>query len=67
MRHRKAVKKSFTLSEADVVLLDEIVAECGFMSASEAVRVLIRFYAQFIRFYAQSACPRRPEKGPGGA
>jgi len=60
MRHRKAVKKSFTLSEAEVMLLNEIVAECGFMSASEAVRMLIRFYAQ-------NACPRRPEKGPGGA
>ncbi len=59
-RRRKAIRKSFTLTKTDVMLLDEIVAECGFFSASEVVRMLIRMYAQFI-------CPRKPEGSPGGA
>jgi metal-responsive CopG/Arc/MetJ family transcriptional regulator len=53
-QRRRAVRKSFTMSITDVLLLNEIVAKCGFLSASEAVRTLIRVYAQ-------SICPRKKE------
>jgi Arc/MetJ-type ribon-helix-helix transcriptional regulator len=39
---QKAVRKTFTMSETDAALLEEIVKRCGYLSESEAVRTLIR-------------------------
>jgi Arc/MetJ-type ribon-helix-helix transcriptional regulator len=40
------IRKTFTLTERDVAILKEVVAKCGFVSDSEALRAIIRFFEQ---------------------
>ena len=40
------IRKTFTLTEKDVATLKAIVEKCGFVSDSEALRAVLRFYAE---------------------
>jgi len=42
----KVVRKSFTLTEKDVEILRNVAERCGFVSDSEALRAMIRFFAE---------------------
>jgi len=40
------VRKTFTLTEKDIATLKMIIERCGFVSDSEALRAILRFYAE---------------------
>jgi Arc/MetJ-type ribon-helix-helix transcriptional regulator len=40
------VRKSFTLTERDLQILKSVVERCGYVSDSEALRAMIRFFAE---------------------
>ncbi len=40
------VRKSFTLTEKDIAIIKSAVEKCGFVSDSEALRAILRFYAE---------------------
>ena len=40
----KIARKSFTLTERDIEVIKAAVEKCGFVSDSEALRAIIRFY-----------------------
>jgi Arc/MetJ-type ribon-helix-helix transcriptional regulator len=42
----RVVRKTFTLTEKDVEMLKQAVEKCGYVSDSEALRAIIRFYAE---------------------
>ena len=42
----KVIRKTFTLTEKDVETLKQVVEKCGFVSDSEALRAIIKFFEQ---------------------
>jgi Arc/MetJ-type ribon-helix-helix transcriptional regulator len=40
------VRKTFTLTERDVQFIKQIVERCGFISDSEALRHIIRYFSE---------------------
>ncbi len=40
------IRKTFTLTQRDLEIIDRVVKECGFVSDSEALRHIIRFFEQ---------------------
>ncbi len=40
------IRKTFSLTPKDLEIIDRVVKECGFVSDSEALRHIIRFYAE---------------------
>ena len=40
------VRKTVTLTEKDIATLKMIIERCGFVSDSEALRAILRFYAE---------------------
>lgn len=40
-----SIRKSFTLSELDLLIIKLVVSKCGFLSASEALRAMIKYFA----------------------
>jgi len=40
------IRKTFTLTERDVAILKDAMAKCGFVSESETLRAILRFYAE---------------------
>lgn len=40
-----SVRKSFTLSELDLAIIKLVVNKCGFLSESEAIRAMIKYFA----------------------
>lgn len=40
-----SVRKSFTLSEVDLAIIEAAVEKCGFLSDSEAIRAMIKYFA----------------------
>jgi len=42
----RVVKRSFSLTERDMEILRLVVEKCGFVSDSEALRHIIRFFEQ---------------------
>jgi len=40
------IRKTFTLTEKDLQILKSAIEKCGFVSDSEALRAIIRFYAE---------------------
>ncbi len=43
--NKRSVMKSFTLSEADLAIIKAAVEKCGFLSDSEAIRAMIKHFA----------------------
>jgi Arc/MetJ-type ribon-helix-helix transcriptional regulator len=43
---QRVVRRSFTLTEKDVEVLKQAIEKCGYLSDSEALRAIIRFYAE---------------------
>ncbi len=43
---QRIVKRSFSLTERDIEIIKQVVQKCGFVSDSEALRHIIRFYAE---------------------
>ena len=43
---QKVVRKNFSLTERDIEIIKQAVEKCGFLSDSEALRAIIRFYAE---------------------
>jgi len=39
-------RKTFTLTEKDIEVIKAAVEKCGYVSESEALRAIIRFYAE---------------------
>ena len=42
---RKTIKKTFVLSEVDVAVVKAAVKKCGYFSDSEALRAMIKYFA----------------------
>ena len=42
----KSVRKSFTISQVDLAVIKTAVKECGFLSDSEALRAIIKYFAE---------------------
>jgi len=40
------IRKTFTLTERDLQILKSATERCGYVSDSEALRAIIRFYAE---------------------
>jgi len=40
------IKKTFTLTEKDIAVIKSAVEKCGYVSDSEALRAIIKFYAE---------------------
>jgi len=40
------IRKTFTLTEKDVEIIETIRERCGFVSDSEIIRAVLRFYAE---------------------
>jgi capsule polysaccharide modification protein KpsS len=40
------IRKTFTLTQKDIEIIESIRGRCGFVSDSEALRHIIRFYAE---------------------
>jgi Arc/MetJ-type ribon-helix-helix transcriptional regulator len=40
------IRKTFTLTEKDVEIIETIRDRCGFVSDSEIIRTVLRFYAE---------------------
>ena len=43
---QRVVRRSFTLTEKDIEILKSAIERCGYVSDSEALRAIIRFYAE---------------------
>jgi len=41
------VRRTFTLTEKDIEIIKLVVEKCGFVSESEALRSILRFYAEY--------------------
>jgi len=48
------IRKTFTLTEKDLQTLKSAVEKCGYVSDSEALRAIIRFYAEHAQCLRQS-------------
>ena len=44
-RKGQTVRKTFTLSELDLAIIKAVVEKCGFLSDSEAIRAMIKHFA----------------------
>ena len=42
----QVVRRSFSLTERDLQILKSAIERCGYVSDSEALRAIIRFYAE---------------------
>ncbi len=40
------IRKTFSLTPKDLEIIDRVVKECGYVSDSEALRAVIRFFEQ---------------------
>jgi metal-responsive CopG/Arc/MetJ family transcriptional regulator len=47
------VRKTFTLTQRDLELLKMIAEKCGYVSDSEAIRAIIRFYFEHAPCFRQ--------------
>jgi len=52
------IRKTFTLTERDLQILKSAVERCGFVSDSEALRTIIRFYSEHAPCMSQTASSR---------
>ena len=43
---KRVVRKNFSLTERDLEIIKLVVERCGYLSDSEALRNIIRFYAE---------------------
>jgi Arc/MetJ-type ribon-helix-helix transcriptional regulator len=43
---KRIVRRGFTLTEKDLETLRQAVEKCGYVSDSEALRAILRFYAE---------------------
>jgi len=49
------IRKTFTLTERDLQILKSAIERCGFVSDSEALRAIIRFYSEHAPCMSQTA------------
>jgi hypothetical protein len=49
------IRKAFTLTEKDLEIIKMAVEKCGFVTDSEALRAIIRFYAEHAPCISQTA------------
>jgi Arc/MetJ-type ribon-helix-helix transcriptional regulator len=54
---KRIVRRSFTLTEKDLETLRLAVEKCGFVSDSEALRAMIRFFAERAQCIQTSSPP----------
>ncbi|MFZ8810583.1 MAG: hypothetical protein ACO2PN_21055 [Pyrobaculum sp.] len=40
------IRKTFTLTEKDIEIIKEVVRKCNYISDSEALRAIIRFFEE---------------------
>ena len=52
------IRKTFTLTERDIQVIRDAVKKCGFVSDSEALRAILRFYAEHAPCMSQTASSR---------
>ena len=46
MTERKVIRKNFSLTEKDLEIIKLAVERCGYLSDSEALRHIIRYFAE---------------------
>jgi Arc/MetJ-type ribon-helix-helix transcriptional regulator len=51
------VRKNFSLTERDVEIIKRVVEKCGYLSDSEALRAMIRFFAERAQCIQTSSPP----------
>ena len=56
--NKTIVRKTFTLTERDIQVIRDAVKKCGFVSDSEALRAILRFYAEHASCMSQTASSR---------
>jgi len=56
--NKNIVRKTFTLTERDIQVIRDAVKKCGFVSDSEALRAILRFYAEHAPCMSQTASSR---------
>jgi len=45
-RMTRVIRKTFTLTERDIEVIKTAMERCGYVNDSEALRAIIRFYAE---------------------
>jgi Arc/MetJ-type ribon-helix-helix transcriptional regulator len=53
------VRRTFTLTEKDIEILKAVVKKCGYVSDSEALRAIIRFFADRAPCMSQDSATAR--------
>jgi len=43
---KRVIRKNFSLTERDLEIIKLAVEKCGYLSDSEALRAILRFYAE---------------------
>ena len=57
MTKAAVIRKSFTLTERDIEIIKLAIEKCGFVSDSEALRAMIRFFAERAQCLQTSPSP----------
>jgi len=55
---QRVVRRNFSLTEKDLETIKLAVERCGYVSDSEALRAIIRFYAEHAPCMSQTASSR---------
>ena len=56
--NKTIVRKTFTLTERDIQVIRDVVKKCGYVSDSEALRAILRFYAEHAPCMSQTVSSR---------
>ena len=55
---KRVIRKNFSLTERDLEIIKLAVERCGYLSDSEALRAILRFYAEHAPCISQTASSR---------
>jgi len=56
--NKTIVRKTFTLTERDVQIIRNAIKKCGYVSDSEVLRAILRFYEEHAPCMSQTASSR---------
>jgi len=55
---KRVIRKNFSLTERDLEIIKLAVEKCGYLSDSEALRAILRFYEEHAPCMSQTASSR---------
>ena len=55
---KRVIRKNFSLTERDLEIIKLAVERCGYLSDSEALRAILRFYEEHAPCMSQTASSR---------